>query len=192
MAVRLEGYKYITYLIGAMETTAEGDDGGKKREDIEKELLLRKVFPINPVTLEKFKVEFETTKVKGLMEQWIEKNDWSKYAEFSKLIWKGKDFYDKKKGLVHIPGDFDYVRMSTWITCLYNEGDSPCGTFGEAFLAFDLDIPVYLITKVPIIKLKRSFLQAIYGSGGMVFGSFGEYLNFIENRFGVYPEEEKK
>ena len=191
MSVRLEGYKYITYLIGSMETTAEGDDGSKKREDIEKELLARKVFPINPVTLEKFKVELKTSKVKELMEKWIEENDWSKYAEFSRLIWKGKDFYNKNQGLVHIPGDFDYVKMSTWITCLYNEGDSPCGTYGEAFLAFELGIPVYLITKTPINKLKRSFLQAIYGSGGMVFSSFGEYLNFIENRYGVYIEDKK-
>lgn len=192
MAIRLEGFKHITYLIGAMETTAEGDDGGKKREDVEKELLRRKVFPINPVTLERFKVDHKTSKVKDLMEKWIEENNWSKYTEFSRLIWKGKDFYNKKEGLVHIPGDFDYVRMSDWITCLYNEGDSPCGTFGEAFLAFELDIPVYLVTKVPIAKLKRSFLQAIYGSGGMVFGSFGEYFNFIETRYKVYPEEEKK
>jgi len=192
MSIRLDGYKHVTYLIGAMETTAEGDDGSKKREDIEKELLTRKVFPINPVTLEKYKVDQKTSKVKELMEKWIEENNWSKYAEFSRLIWKGKNFYNNKQGLVHIPGDFDYVKMSTWITCLYNEGDSPCGTYGEAFLAFELGIPVYLITKTPIKKLKRSFLQAIYGSGGMVFGSFGEYLNFIENRYGVYIEENNK
>ena len=47
-----EQYKYITYLIGSMEICAEKDDGTEKREGVEKELLLRNVYPINPVKLE--------------------------------------------------------------------------------------------------------------------------------------------
>jgi len=123
---KLEGYKYITYLIGAMERTAEGDDGGSKREILQKELLDRAVYPINPVQLEKYKVNFSTDEAKTKMNTWLEDKKYSEFKDFSRSIWKGKYLLDKKYGLIHIPGDIDYVIMSDWITCAYNKGDHIC------------------------------------------------------------------
>lgn len=179
----LNNYKYVTYLIGSMEAPAEGDDGGSKREIIETELLKRGVFALNPVTLEKEKTGMTTEHAKVYMRDCLNENKLSEFKKMSKEIWKGKDIYNKKDGLIHLPGDFDYVVMSDWITCLYQENDKPCGTFFELGVAFDNNIPVYLISNVPANKLSMSFLQGVYGSGGQVFSDMGLYLNFIENEY---------
>jgi len=190
---KLEGYKYITYLIGSMEHTAEKDDGSSKRKRFVEELTTRKVYPINPVQLEKYKINVSTEQAKGQMETWLQNKQVSEFKDFSRLIWKGKYLIDKKYGLIHIPGDIDYVRMSDWITCVFNKGDKPCGTYGESFMAFEKDIPVYLITDVSeeeeSKEIPKSFLQSIHGSGGYVFRDIGDYLNFIENKYEIYPEK---
>ncbi|KKL05796.1 hypothetical protein LCGC14_2602450 [marine sediment metagenome] len=191
--IKLEGFKYVSYLIGAMEKPIEGDDGGDKRKDIEKELLVRLVYPINPVQLEKFKININTEKAKIQMAEMLKNKRFSEFKDFSRLIWKGKYLIDKKYGLIHIPGDIDYVRMSDWITCVYNKGDKPCGTYGESFMSFEHDIPIYLITDVTEEEeneeIPKSFLQSIYGSGGGVFRNLGEYLNFIENKYQITIEK---
>ena len=46
-----EQFKYISYLIGSMEKPIEKDDGSGKRIEVKKELLLRNVYPIDPVAL---------------------------------------------------------------------------------------------------------------------------------------------
>jgi len=189
---KLEGYKYITYLIGSMEKTAEGDDGSSKREKLQEELIARKIYPINPVQSEKYKINMNTDKAKEQMDAWLKEKKVSEFKDFSRLIWKGKYLIDKKYGLIHIPGDIDYVNMSDWITCVYNKGDRPCGTYGESFMSFEHDIPVYLITDVEeedSQEIPKSFLQSIYGSGGYVFRDLGAYLNFIENKYKVYLEK---
>jgi len=190
---KLEGYKYITYLIGSMEHTAEKDDGSSKRKIYVTELLDRKVYPINPVQLEKYKINITTEQAKTQMSNWIKNKKCSEFKDFSRLIWKGKYLIDKKYGLIHIPGDIDYVRMSDWITCVFNKGDKPCGTFGESFISFEHDTPVYLITDVTEKEeekeIPKSFLQSVYGSGGYIFRNIGDYLNFIENKYKVYPEK---
>lgn len=190
---KLEGYKYITYLIGSMEKPAEGDDGSSKRKDLQQELLLRKIYPINPVQLEKYKVDINTEKAKEQMNRWLAEKKVSEFKDFSRLIWKGKYLIDKKYGLIHIPGDIDYVNMSDWVTCVYNKGDRPCGTYGESFMSFEHDIPVYLITNVlekdDNKEIPKSFLQSVYGSEGYIFRDLGAYLNFIENKYQVYPEK---
>ncbi len=190
---KLEGYKYITYLIGSMEKTAEGDNGGSKRAKLQEELLARKIYAINPVQLEKYKINVGADKAKEQMNEWLKDKKVSEFKDFSRLIWKGKYLIDKKYGLVHIPGDIDYVTMSDWITCVYNKGDRPCGTYGESFMSFEHDVPVYLITDVTEKEdekeIPKSFLQSVYGSEGYVFRDLGAYLNFIENKYNVYPEK---
>jgi len=189
---KLEGYKYITYLIGSMEKTAEGDDGGSKRMKLQEELIARKIYPINPVQSEKYKINMNTDKAKEQMNKWLEEKRVSEFKDFSRLIWKGKYLIDKKYGLIHIPGDIEYVRMSDWVTCVYNKGDRPCGTYGESFMSFEHNIPVYLITDVleeeDSQEVPKSFLQSVYGSGGYVFRDLGAYLNFIENKYEICLE----
>ncbi len=191
--IQLEGFKFVSYLIGAMEHPVEGDDGSSKRQDLEKELLARLVYPINPVQLEKYKININTEKAKIQMGEWLTNKQFSEFKGFSRLIWKGKYLIDKKFGLIHIPGDIDYVRMSDWITCVFNKGDKPCGTYGEAFMSFEHDIPIYLITDITEEEenkeMPKSFLQSIYGSGGCIFRNLGEYLNFIENKYQLIIEK---
>ena len=176
-------FRYVTYIIGSMENPAEGDGGESKRKNIVDELIKRKIFPINPCALESHKVGMNTQQLKKKMHELKQENNWSEYRKFSRLIWKGKDILNNKNELIHIPGDFDYIRMSDWLTFILNKNDSPCGSIGEMFDAFDRDIPVYLITDIPIIDLKDSLVQAIIGSGGYIFNSENEYLHFIENEY---------
>jgi len=185
----LPTFRYTTYLIGSMEKTAEGDGGGSKRVVIEKELLKRKVYPINPVSLEKSKTGMTVEKAKEKMDIWLKENQIPLFKDNSVKIWKGTNVLDKTGNLYHIPGDIDYVKMSNFLTCMYNEGDHPCGTYGETFIAFEHDIPVYLITSVDILSLPKSFLQAIYGGGGEVFTDIGHYLNFLENKYNLNSGE---
>ena len=79
---KLEGYKFITYIIGSMEKTAEGDDGGAKRENIQQELLARNVYAINPVQLEKYKIDINTDKAKEQMNAWLKNKQVSEFKDF--------------------------------------------------------------------------------------------------------------
>lgn len=185
-------YKFITYLIGSMEICAEKDDGTEKREGVEKELLLRNVYPINPVTLEKSKTGLRTEEVKKKMSGWISSGNWELFKAQAKPIWKGKQYIDGKGELVHIPGDIDYVTMSDWITFTYSKGDKPCGSFFECGIALEHDIPIYLITDLPKKELPKSLLQGILVSEGEVFNTLPEYLRFIDEKYHLKRKEPKE
>jgi len=186
---RLNQYRYVSYLIGAMEKPAEGDGGESKRKDIQAELLKRNVYPINPCEQEKPKINMTTQQFKDKMQVWEAEENWSEYGKYARLIWKGKDYTDEKGNLVHIPGDIDYCRMSDFITFKLNSGDKPCGSYGETFIAYEHDKPVYVITDIPIKKLSASLKQAVFGSGGAVFDSENAYLHFIEQRYDLKVQE---
>ena len=184
-------YKFITYLIGSMEVCAEKDDGTEKRVGVEKELLLRNVYPINPVTLESAKTGLNTGEVKEKMIGWVASGNWDLFKEKSIEIWKGKTHIDGKGELVHIPGDVDYTTMSDWLTFTLNKGDKPCGSYGEAFIAMEHGIPVYLITEMPKKELPKSLLQCILVSGGEVFNTLNEYLGFVDLKYKLKRKEPK-
>ena len=182
---KLVDFKYKTYLIGAMEVTAEGDSGQAKRSDVEKALLELGVYPINPCFHERCKTGMAAADTIAKHNKWIEEDRWAEFIDSANHIWKGRDYLDAKGMLVHIPGDFDYVEMSNWITCLYTSKDRPVGTFGEMFQAYKLNIPVYVITDVSKKKLRHSFLHATLGSGGEVFATLSEYINFIRGKYNL-------
>lgn len=185
-------FKYITYLIGSMEVCVEKDDGTEKREGVEKELLLRNIYPINPVKLEQSKTGMRTKEIKEKMIGWVASGNWDLFKERAKEIWKGKQYIDGKKELVHIPGDIDYVLMSNWLTFILQKGDKPCGSYFEAGIALEHDIPIYLITDMPKKELPKSLLQGILVSGGEVFNSLGEYLTFIDQKYKLKRKEIKE
>jgi hypothetical protein len=179
----LKKYKYITYLIGAMEKPAEKDDGSSQREDIEAELLGRNVYPINPVKMEATKTGMNVDETKEKMKGWVAGGKWDFFTEKAKEIWLGYDGIDAKGGLFHSMGDIDYVKISTWITMNYKKGDHPCGTFAEAGVALEHRIPIYLITDFGKQELPKSLLQLILASGGEVFNSRGQYLKFLDETY---------
>jgi len=184
-----ERYKYVTYLIGSMEVCAEKDDGSGKRVEVEKELLLRNVYPINPVTLEASKTGMKTGEVKEKMIGWVASGNWELFKESARGIWKGAQYIDGKSEIVHVPGDIDYVLMSDWLTFTLQKGDKPCGSYFECGIALEHNIPIYLITEMPKKELSKSLLQGILVSGGEVFNSLKDYLNFVDSK---YKLREKK
>jgi len=181
----LNSYRYCTYLIGSMEKPAEGDGGEKKRAGLQAELLKRNVYPINPCDQERAKVGMDTQQLKEQMVKCEDEENYSEYGHYGRLIWKGKDIIDEKGGLIHIPGDFDYCDMSDFLTFILHAGDKPCGSYGETFIGFKIDKPIYLITDIPIKKLSGSLKQAVFGSRGYVFDSENAYLHFLENTYGL-------
>lgn len=187
-----EQFKYITYLIGSMEICVEKDDGTEKRKLVTKELLLRRVYPINPVILEASKTGMKSEEIKEKMIGWISSGNWILFKERAKEIWKGKKYIDGKGDLVHIPGDIDYVLMSDWLTFNYSKGDKPCGSFFECGIALEHSIPIYLITDMPKKELPKSLLQGILISEGEVFNTLNEYLIFIDEKYHLKRKEEKK
>ena len=184
-------FKFISYLIGSMEVCAEKDDGTEKRTAVEKELLLRNVYPINPVKLEICKTGLRTEEIKEKMIGWVSSGNWELFRDRAKEIWKGRQFIDGKGELVHIPGDIDYVTMSNWLTFTFNKGDKPCGSFFECGIALEHDIPIYLITDMPKKELPKSLLQGILVSGGEVFNTLNDYLTFIDTKYKLKRKEPK-
>jgi hypothetical protein len=186
-----EKYKFITYLIGSMEKTAEKDDGSLKREIFEKEFLLRDVYPINPVKLEQSKTGMSTDNVKEKMKGWVAGGSWDLFRKHAKAIWKGVD-KEEKGQLIHIPGDIDYCLMSDFLTFVFNKGDFPCGSYGEAFIAMEHNIPVYLITDINKGDLPKSLLQCIEASEGEVFNTINKYFDFLDEKYKLVRKEEPK
>lgn len=187
-----ESWDYTTYLIGSMEFTAAKDDGQSMRTGVEKELLLRDVYPINPVRLESKKTGMTTDEVKEKMAGWLASGNWELFKARAEDIWKGKDFIEDDRGLVHIPGDIDYCIMSDWITFTYNKGDKPCGSFAECGIAMEHMKPIYLITDMPKKELPKSLLQMICVTNGEVFNTVNEYLEYIDKAYHLKRREPKE
>jgi len=121
-----EIYKYSTYLVGAMSITAEKDGGIAQREEVEKELLLRNVFPINPAKLEKAKSGMSAVDAIDKIKGWVSSGKRDLLHKVGKGIWKGYDTINEGGNVVHIGGDLDYVKVSNWLTFVLNEKDKPC------------------------------------------------------------------
>ena len=183
-------FKFTTYLIGAMQITAEKDGGGEKRENLDKELRLRNVFPINPVKLEASKTGMSSEEITSKMKGWVASGCWDKFGEQAINIWKGRDYVETTGNLKHIPGDITYVTMSTWFTFRLNSGDQPCGSYMECGIAMEHNIPIYLITDIPKKELKQSLLQAILVTQGEVFRTENEYLAFIDKKYDLKRKNE--
>jgi hypothetical protein len=174
-----------------MEKTAEKDDGSSKREVFEKEFLLRDVYPINPVKLESSKTGMSTDEVKEKMKGWVAGGSWDLFRKHAKSIWLGVD-KEESGQLIHIPGDVDYVLMSNFLTFSYNKGDMPCGSFGEAFIALEHHIPVYLITDINKTDLPKSLLQCIEASEGEVFNTLNKFFEFLDQKYKLKRKEPKE
>jgi hypothetical protein len=182
-------FDYVTYLVGSMEKTAEGDGGQSKREIVEKELIARNIYPINPVRLEAAKTGTDTEDLTKKMKGWIASGSWIKFKEASTQIWRGKTFVNEQGQLHHVPGDIDYVKLSDWITFTLQRGDSPCGSYAECGIAMEHNIPIYLITDMPKKELRQSLIQMIEVTEGEVFSSVAEYLTFIDKKYELKKKE---
>jgi len=179
----IDEFKYITYLIGAMEKTAEGDSGESKRETLFNGLVKRNVFPIDPTRTEVMRTGMTSAVLKEKLDGWVASGNKDLIKKYSKYIWEGRNMVDENYNLIYIPGDFHSVKISDWITCVINENDHPVGTFGEAGIATDRKIPIFLITEMPKYKLPGSLKQWLSINDGEVFHSESEYFNFIDKKY---------
>jgi len=186
-----ETYKYSTYLIGAMSITAEKDGGIAQREEVEKELLLRNVFPINPAKLEKAKSGMTAIDAIDKIKGWVSSGKRDLLHKIGKGIWQGYDTINEEGNVVHICGDLDYVKVSNWITFVLNEKDKPAGTFFEVGVAIEHNIPIYLITNIPKKDLPQSVILGIEAVNGEFFDNLNQYLKFIDEKYNLKRKEPK-
>jgi hypothetical protein len=178
-------FKMICYQIGAMEKTALNDDGGGQRINLYNELLLRGVYPINPVLLETVKTGIPTKEMKEKMNGWVSSGNWELFGESSNKIWNGVWLYNEKFGPIYIPGDCEYVRLSNFIIFSYHKGDLPCGSFFEAGLSAYRNKSLYLITDIAKKDLPKSLLQWLCISKGEVFKTDNEFLTFVDKKYNL-------
>lgn len=178
----LNDFKYTTYLVGAMEKTAEGDSGESKREKLFVGLLKRNVFPIDPTRTEVLRTGMTSAVLKEKLEGWVASGNKDLQKTYAEYIWEGRNMVDENHNLIYIPGDFHAVKISNWITVVINENDHPCGTYGEAGLATDRKIPLYLISEMPQYKLPGSLKQWISINDGEIFHNENDYFKFIDKK----------
>jgi len=178
------------YMIGPMEQTKAGDSGAGWRSKLELELKKRidknenPLYIFNPCAEEQNKVGMDAGTFHKKLRGWINSGNNEKVGEGSDLIWRGKTYIEEdgngRARLIKILGDIDYVENSNFLIARMEEGDAPCGTFGEACLAFKHKIPIYVLQTMPREKYPVSLTGWVFGSGGNFFKSQTEMLEFID------------
>jgi hypothetical protein len=184
-------YKYASYLIGAMSITAEKDGGISQRVEVEKELLMRNVLPINPAKLEAAKTGITAMDAIDKIKGWVASGKRDLLQETGKNIWKGHDELTNEGNVLHVGGDLDYVKVSDWLTFILHDKDKPCGTYFEVGVAIDRNIPIYLITDIPKKDLPQSLILGIEAVKGEFFENLNQYLIFIDKTYGLKRKELK-
>jgi hypothetical protein len=188
--------QYIkTYLIGPMEKTKANDSGRGWRDKIRPELesLIdvngNPIYVFDPTREEQNKVGMETKSFHKKIIGWIQAGNNEKVAEGTILIWKGKTYLEPipedptQSKLTHIMGDIDYVKNSNFLIMRMEEGDAPCGTFMEAGLALDRNIPIYVIQTMPRENYPVSFVGAVFATGGRFFDNPTQLIEFLQTTY---------
>lgn len=189
------------YMIGPMEVVACGDGGRGWRDLLRKELDKRvdsngnHLYPFDPTVEEQNKIGMQPETFHKKVKGWLASGNNDKIAEYGGLIWKGKNYLEKtddgKAKLIKILGDIDYVVNSTFLIARMEKGDAPCGTFGEACIALEHNIPIYVIQTMARTEYAGSFVQFVYASGGEFFNNQNELLEFLDKKYNLTIKEQK-
>lgn len=190
-----------TYLIGAMESTNAKDEGVGWRSRLRPELEKRvdqdgnSVYVFDPTLHEEEKVGMPTKEFHKQMDNWISRGDLEKVRDGMDCIWRGKTYTtEDDKGNEtqhHILGDIDYVRKSDFLILNIDPGDRPCGTYAEAFLAFERKIPIYMIQNMPLKDYNKSLLGFVLASEGEIFPNQKQLLEFLDKKYKLKIKKEK-
>lgn len=188
-----------TYLIGAMEKTQEKDYGRGWRDRLRPELESRydsngnPIYVFDPTIMERERTGYDSKEFHAKLEDWIATGRKDEIRKGMDLIWRGKTTLLKsltgQATIQHMLGDLDYVRHSNFLVCLINEEDRPCGTYGEALMAYERNIPIYLIQTMALSKYNKSFLGWVLGSGGGLFPNQKQLLEFIDKEYKLKIKE---
>lgn len=177
--------KLKTYLVGAMETTAEKDCGKGWRDMVRPSLERRNVHVFDPTVEEASKVGMPTEEFHKKLAGWKQGGCWELYQQQMDKIWRGVTYLDEKNRTNHIMGDVDYVIHSDFITARINPGDKPCGTYVEIGLAWYFGIPTYIITDMGKSELNGSLIYFVLSNGGDIFKSYKDYLTHIDQKYNL-------
>ena len=128
---------------------------------------------------------------------WIEGGNNDLIAEGTNLIWHGKTYLEPSDNpavnkLIHIMGDIDYVRNSSFLICRIEEGDSPCGTFFEVGIALEHKIPIYVIQTMTRDKYPVSFVGAVFATNGGFFDNPTQLLEFLDKEYKLKIKKDEK
>jgi hypothetical protein len=189
------------YLIGPMEKTKANDIGRGWRDKIRPELESRidedgePLYIFDPTQEEQSKVGMDSKLFHRKLAGWIKAGNNDLISEHTDLIWRGKDYLEPvdqgHTKLIHIMGDIDYVKNSDFLIMRMEEGDQPCGTYGEAFLAYMHHIPIYVIQTMNREEYPVTFVGWVFGSQGRFFNSQAELLSFIDEKYKLKKIKEK-
>lgn len=183
-----------TYLIGPMEKTKANDSGRGWRDKIRPDLdaLLdangNPIYVFDPTREESNKVGMEPKAFHKKIVGWIGSGNNDKVAEGTNLIWHGKSYLEPDpttggEKLIHIFGDIDYVRNSNFLIMRMEEGDAPCGTYMEAGIALEYNIPIYVIQTMPREKYPVSFVGAVFATKGDFFDNPTQLVEYLQTTY---------
>lgn len=184
-----------TYLIGPMEAVASGDGGRGWRDAFTKELNKcidknnNPIYIFNPCKEEENKTGMKQEELCKKIQGWLASGNNDMIKEKGSLIWKGKTYIETdgegRARLIKVLGDIDYVTNSNFLVCRMEKGDNPCGTYGEACLAVEHNIPIYVIQTMARTDYSVSFVHFVFASGGGFFNSQSELLEFIIKKYNL-------
>lgn len=182
------------YLIGPMEKVKADDSGRGWRDKIRPELenLINSdnnpLYVFDPTKEETNKVGMETKLFHKKIVGWITAGNNDKVAEGTTLIWHGKSYLEPnpetgEDKLIHILGDVDYVLNSNFLIMRMEEGDQPCGTYMEAGMALEHNIPIYVIQTMPRDHYPVSFVGAVFATKGGFFDNPTQLIEFLQSTY---------
>ena len=184
------------YVIGPMEKVAANDSGRGWRDKLRPELeslhdkFNNPLYVFDPTKEEQNKVGVEPKTFHKKLKGWLASGNNDLIAEGTDLIWKGKTYLEsagegKDPRLVHIMGDIDYTVKSNFLILRMEEGDAPCGTFGEACLGFMNKIPIYVLQTMSRDKYPITLVGWVFASGGGFFQNQTELIEYLMKTYNL-------
>lgn len=195
--------KFTVYLAGAIEKASK-TEAINWREDSKNKLKCSDIVFYDPVEREfqktgrKFQVQGEY--IKGLKQS----GHWDLFKRELSKIWFGSirpeaghipDIFTFLRTRKMVDGneerdlgywaDWEAVLRSDFIIANIDKDVQTIGTIGEIFIAYLYKIPVYLIINVPKVEANSTLLAWVLESGGDVFYSVNECVNFIKTKYQV-------
>jgi len=188
-----------TYLAGYIETNPENAKGW--RDEIKEKLHNPKLLIYCPLTYESLKTGRHAPEQIKYIIGLKSGGHWEYFKEEMKKIWWGivrpgrnrfeimKQFQYRKmidgnsEADLKVWGDFEAVARSNFIILYYKHDKPTWGTPAEAFEAFLLDIPIYIISDVPKRDMNSSLLWWVLETKGEVFYKLDDCVNFIKDKY---------